>query len=169
MGIGDLLKNKRLEKGLTQRDIAEAVKVSEGTVSRWESGKIGNMRRDKIQALARALGIDPVVITKAQEGPKGNTHGFKHSYPADPLLRQKANSLILRRLKLVKKLLEPLTIESYEEGDIDNMPDLETEDILLGESDEVQIMQKYRLLSEADKAAVGALIDSLAKKYDTDE
>jgi len=67
MDIGDLLRNKRIEKGLTQRDIAEKVGVSEGTVSRWESGKIGNMRRDRIQALANVLSIDPLIITRSND------------------------------------------------------------------------------------------------------
>jgi transcriptional regulator with XRE-family HTH domain len=64
MDIGALLKEKRIEKGLTQKDVAAAVGVSEGTVSRWESGKIENMRRDKINALANYLSIDPIIITK---------------------------------------------------------------------------------------------------------
>lgn len=66
MDIGALLKEKRIEKGLTQKDVAAAVGVSEGTVSRWESGKIENMRRDKINALANYLSIDPIIITKAE-------------------------------------------------------------------------------------------------------
>lgn len=64
MDIGTFLKLKRQEKGITQKEIADAVGVSEGTVSRWESGKIGNMRRDKIESLANVLSIDPVILTK---------------------------------------------------------------------------------------------------------
>ena len=48
MEVKDILRNKRLELGLTMKEVADAVGVSEGTVSRWESGKIGNMRRDRI-------------------------------------------------------------------------------------------------------------------------
>jgi transcriptional regulator with XRE-family HTH domain len=64
MDIGAFLKLKRQEKELTQKEVADAVGVSEGTVSRWESGKIGNMRRDRIDALANVLAIDPLIITK---------------------------------------------------------------------------------------------------------
>ena len=49
------LKNRRSELGLTMKQVAERVGVSEGTVSRWESGDIANMRRDKIAKLAEAL------------------------------------------------------------------------------------------------------------------
>lgn len=60
--IKDILKAKRLENNLTMKDIAEAVGVSEATVSRWESGEISNMRRDRIYAYATKLGISPLVI-----------------------------------------------------------------------------------------------------------
>ena len=60
--INEILKQRRLELGLTMLDVAKSVGVSEGTVSRWESGDIANMRRDKIAALAKTLNISPAVI-----------------------------------------------------------------------------------------------------------
>lgn len=62
MEIGTLLKNRRVDLGLTLKDIADAVGVSEATVSRWESGEIANMKRDKIAALAKVLSISPAAI-----------------------------------------------------------------------------------------------------------
>ena len=53
--MSSYLADRRKELGLTQKDIAEAVGVSEATVSRWESGEIANMRRDRISALAKIL------------------------------------------------------------------------------------------------------------------
>ena len=60
--IKNVLKEKRLEKNLTMKEIADAVGVSEATVSRWESGEISNMRRDRIYAYAKKLEISPLVI-----------------------------------------------------------------------------------------------------------
>lgn len=37
------------------KEVAEAVGVSEGTVSRWECGQIENMRREKIYSLSQTL------------------------------------------------------------------------------------------------------------------
>ena len=44
------------------KQVADKVGVSEGTISRWESGKIADMRRDKIMAYAQALNISPAII-----------------------------------------------------------------------------------------------------------
>ena len=53
--MNDYLARRRKELGLTQKEVADAVGVSEATVSRWESGEIANMRRDRIASLAKVL------------------------------------------------------------------------------------------------------------------
>ena len=62
MDIKEKLKNRRKELNLTMLDVANKVGVSEATVSRWESGDIANMRRDKIVLLANALQVSPSFI-----------------------------------------------------------------------------------------------------------
>ena len=62
-----IIANRRKELGLTLEDIAKIVNVSKGTVSRWESGEIDNMRRDKIALLANALKISPLVLMGMNE------------------------------------------------------------------------------------------------------
>lgn len=62
MEIGQKLKNRRKELGLTMLQVATKVGVSEATVSRWESGDIANMKRDKIVLLANALQVSPSYI-----------------------------------------------------------------------------------------------------------
>lgn len=57
MEVKDLIHTKRIEHGMTMKDLAKAVGVSEGTISRWESGRIENMRRDKIAKLSEVLDI----------------------------------------------------------------------------------------------------------------
>ncbi len=53
------LKQRRLELSLTMLDVAKLVGVSESTISRYESGNIRNMRRDRIEKYARALQVSP--------------------------------------------------------------------------------------------------------------
>ena len=62
MDVKDMLKSRRIELGLTQDDVARYVGVSETTVSRWESGDIDNMKRNRIALLAQILQISPISI-----------------------------------------------------------------------------------------------------------
>ena len=61
-GIGKKLRERRNELSLTQRQVANFVGVTEATVSRWETGDIDNMRRDKIAKLADVLRVSPLLI-----------------------------------------------------------------------------------------------------------
>lgn len=60
MSNQNLLKIRRQELGLTMKQVADAVGVSEATVSRWESGEIANMRRSRIVKLASILNLSPL-------------------------------------------------------------------------------------------------------------
>ena len=62
MKANEVIRMRRKELKMTLKEVANAVGVSEATVSRWESGDIKNMRRDKIAALARALDVPPAVL-----------------------------------------------------------------------------------------------------------
>lgn len=53
--MASYLLDRRLALGKKQKDVAQYVGVSEATVSRWESGDIANMRRDKIKKYAEIL------------------------------------------------------------------------------------------------------------------
>lgn len=67
MEANALLKSRRKQLNLTQKDIAAFVGVSEATVSRWESGDIENMGRDKIAKLSKILKISPGQIAGYME------------------------------------------------------------------------------------------------------
>ena len=61
------LKQRRLELKMTPKDIADAVGVEESTVRKWELGIISNMKRDKIELLAKALKVSPLDIMGIQK------------------------------------------------------------------------------------------------------
>lgn len=61
------LAERRKSLGLTQKEVAVAVGVSEATVSRWESGEIANMRRDRIAAYATVLKTTPSFIMTGED------------------------------------------------------------------------------------------------------
>lgn len=67
MNTNELIKKRRKELRLTMKEVADAVGVSEATVSRWESGNIANMGRDKIALLSKVLKLSPGLIAGYDE------------------------------------------------------------------------------------------------------
>ena len=73
MKMGLAIARRREELGLTQEELANAVGVTKGSISRWESGDISNMRRDRIQKLAESLKVSPIALLADEtEGLKEN-------------------------------------------------------------------------------------------------
>lgn len=68
MEIKDILKKRRIQLGMSMKVVSKKVGVSEATISRWESGDIANMGREKIASLSRALELNPAVILGIEEG-----------------------------------------------------------------------------------------------------
>ena len=56
--IGEKLKALRVARGLSQRDVTEALGLADGHVSAIETGKIGNPRVDVAALLANYYGAD---------------------------------------------------------------------------------------------------------------
>lgn len=78
MNIGEKLKIRRKELNLTMLQVAKKTGVSEATVSRWESGDIANMRRDKIVSLANALKVTPAFIMGETDNPASLDEQLSH-------------------------------------------------------------------------------------------
>ena len=112
MEIRDILRNRRIELHLTMKQIADAVGVSEGTVSRWESGDIDNMRRDKIAALSKVLSLDPRVIM----GWEGAENSQQQKYYTDEATAQMAEDMAtnpeLRALYDIQRDMDPEDLQA---------------------------------------------------------
>ncbi|MBR3053131.1 MAG: helix-turn-helix domain-containing protein [Firmicutes bacterium] len=67
MELNQIIRIRREELGLTMKELADRVGVSEGTISRWEGGQIQNMKRDKIARLSEALEVPPSVLMNWEE------------------------------------------------------------------------------------------------------
>lgn len=75
MGIGELIKSKRLQKGLTLAGLAKKCSVAESTVQRWESGSVADIKLSKAQTLSKVLDIDPMVLITGAPDFKGEVKG----------------------------------------------------------------------------------------------
>lgn len=62
MDTKNVIREKRLELGLTYEELGKMIGVGKSTVRKWEIGMIENIRRDNIVALAKALKISPALI-----------------------------------------------------------------------------------------------------------
>ena len=60
--MGDRIKEKRLAREMTLQDLGAKVGVGASTVRKWETGYIKDMRSDKVQKVAEALGVTPAYL-----------------------------------------------------------------------------------------------------------
>jgi transcriptional regulator with XRE-family HTH domain len=67
MNLGQLIRQKRKQKNLTQTDVAKYIGVSTNTVSKYERNIIENMGRDKVLALSKLLDIPTIAFIEAIE------------------------------------------------------------------------------------------------------
>lgn len=67
MAIGDRIKMRRNELGLTLYELAEKIGVREATVQRYESGNIKNLKQDTISSISLALNVTPAYLMGWEE------------------------------------------------------------------------------------------------------
>ena len=72
-GMAQRIKALRKERNLTLEQVADIVGVGKSTVRKWETGMIANMKRDKIAALAKALGTTPAYLMGWSESEEKNS------------------------------------------------------------------------------------------------
>ena len=95
MNIGNKLKQRRKELKMTMLEVSKKVNVSEATISRWESGDIANMKRDKIALLAKALQVTPAYIMGWEE----EASQKKNDAITDIILRMRRDENLLDAIK----------------------------------------------------------------------
>ena len=62
MTKGERIKKRREELGLPQTEVADSIGVSKQTLYKYENDIVTNIPSDKIEALARKLGVTPAYI-----------------------------------------------------------------------------------------------------------
>lgn len=60
--IGQVIKEKRLKRGMTQTQLGERLGVGAGAVNKWEMGKVTNIKRDVLHKLSIELKIHPATL-----------------------------------------------------------------------------------------------------------
>lgn len=62
MYVGQLIKDRRLAKGMTQEELADRVGVKKSAVAKWENGRVSEIKRSNLKMLADALEVSPVQL-----------------------------------------------------------------------------------------------------------
>ena len=92
------IRELRKAKNMTLEEVAKIVGVGKSTVRKWETGMIENMRRDKIAALAKALGTTPISLMGWEEEQK------KNDIQADIILKMRTDSTFMSVVENLYKL-----------------------------------------------------------------
>lgn len=119
MEFKDLVRNRRSELGITLEEVGKIVGVSKATVQRWESGAIKNVRRDKIEKLAKALQISPAYLMDWEEIPQNepkNVFSVEGEYVKVPVVGRVAAGMgCLAENNIID--YEPILRESLTQGE----------------------------------------------------
>lgn len=59
MSTGERIRMARLRARMTQKELADKIGVKFSAVHKYESGKVVNLKRETIEALAKALDVKP--------------------------------------------------------------------------------------------------------------
>lgn len=81
MNVGELIKKKRLERGMTQEELAEKVGVKKSAVAKWENGRVSEIKRSNLKMLSEALGVNPnELLGDIESDPVGVAHELADIY-----------------------------------------------------------------------------------------
>lgn len=77
--IGDRIKRRRLEQGMTQLQLAQVAGVTKGAVSQWELGGTKNLKLDVFLKVCEALHTTPeyLVSGTTRGGASGQSRAAK--------------------------------------------------------------------------------------------
>lgn len=113
--LTDRIRAARKQAGLSQADIARALRISVSAVNQWEQGLIKNIKLRHFFALANLLGHDPQWLATGKTFPLTRQQALTSPLSDDPALTNEEKLLLhqLRRLdttprKMLIKFLRAL-------------------------------------------------------------
>lgn len=67
--IGNRIREKRLEKEWTLKELAKKVGVASSTILRYENGEISKIKLPVVESIAKALAVDPLWLILKNDSP----------------------------------------------------------------------------------------------------
>ncbi|CEO32943.1 helix-turn-helix domain-containing protein [Paraclostridium sordellii] len=62
MEMGELIKNLRIEKGLTQEELGNLLGLKKAAINKYENGRVENIKRSIIQKMAEIFDVSPAYL-----------------------------------------------------------------------------------------------------------
>ncbi len=59
MEMGEIIKQLRLQKGITQEELGKVIGVQKSAIRKYESGMVENIKRSSIKKMADYFGVSP--------------------------------------------------------------------------------------------------------------
>ena len=86
MTLGDRIKNKREQMGISQIELANKVGISKQTLYKYENNIVTNIPSDKIEAIAKYLDVSPGFLMGWQEPGVSSSAELLADIVGDPAL-----------------------------------------------------------------------------------
>lgn len=95
MKMGDIIKQLREEKGITQEQLGTVIGVQKSAIRKYEKGEVENIKRSSIQRMAEYFGVSPCYLM-----------GWEETY--------NHNNVLCEEVALIEKIQENYGKESIE-------------------------------------------------------
>lgn len=103
--IGELLKRKRKEKGMTLEQAGKEIGVSKVTYRDYELNNIKSARMDKLNAIAEFLEISPEELFNKNDGERITSTQFKNEVQS---LLSKCEDLSNQEKSIIKSIISTI-------------------------------------------------------------
>lgn len=157
-GMAQKIKDLRQERGLTLEQVANVVGVGKSTVRKWETGMIANMKRDKIAALAQALGTSPAYLMGWQDEDEENPHELK--------LVTAFDKLSIDNQIVVSNWVEDLASEDSPELNLQLFAEKNSPDQIVLTEGEQELLNLFRRVPEENRALVLEMIRAAVRSQE---
>lgn len=104
--VGKRIKSRRKQLGLTQKQLGELVGLSEGSVSRYESGSIKDAPTQKLNDFAKALSIEVAWII----GFKAETDKFQMAHDLVDRIQELDDKTGVKLINIVNNFIDLLQV-----------------------------------------------------------
>lgn len=76
MEMGEIIKQLRKAHNLTQEELGKRLGVQKSAIAKYEKGRVENIKRSTIQAMATLFDVSPCYLMGWADVPKPNTNDF---------------------------------------------------------------------------------------------